>query len=76
LSKSSFNRKNRKSAPEIGVKLPNIDNNRFFSKIPQNNHLNKFREYIENEVPESSSVLRNKITGYHKIHSIQTLEEE
>jgi hypothetical protein len=37
---------NRKSAPELGMKLPSIESNKFFNKIPQNNHLNKFREYI------------------------------
>jgi hypothetical protein len=50
--------------------LPSIQNNRYFKPVEHNNHNNTYKKYLQ-EVDESSSVFKNRITGYSNINALR-----
>ena len=50
--------------------MPTIQNNRYFKPIEHNHHKNTYEKYLK-KVDDSSSVFKNRITGYSNINSLK-----
>ena len=50
--------------------LPSIHNNRYFKPVEHNHHKNIYSKYLH-QVEDSSSVFKNRITGYSNINSLR-----